>query len=416
MSSTINSKSLISSYLILNITTGIVGGAMQLVVPLFAMELHASSMEIGVIRGISGVGMLLLVIPAGFMVDHFGSKRLFLCGALAGTCFTLALSLAGAPLSLTFLMGLAGLFSALKMTALNASFFRNLQEMGLEKAGWFKGSMSIGLTFLGPVFGGYLVARGTPFPTIFRLLAALTLIPAALVFIFHNDPIRHEAAGAFRENVRAQLQSFGQLVRRRTLYLPLLTESLSTGCFATFSTFIIVIAVQTLHLPATTASLLLTAEGGIFILTVFAAGPLITRLSPLQLYLLGVGVTIAALAGFPLVDGFAALLGVTVVLGLGLGLLNLVTSSSLGRMEGEKGKIVGLFAAAVGVGISLGPMLGGVVAQYLGNNWIFPAFIVPFALLAGVARHEAYTQENATPVVAHVASKPLPCTVPEDGY
>ena len=405
MSSSINSKSLISSYLILNITTGIVGGAMQLVVPLFAMDLHASSMEIGVIRGISGVGMLLLVIPAGFMVDHFGSKRLFLCGALAGTCFTLALSLAGAPSGPDLPHG-AG--RALQCPEDDRPQCLFLPQPAGDGAG--EGRLVQGVDVDRPHLPRTGLRRlprrpGDPFPIIFRLLAALTLIPAALVFIFHNDPIRHEAAGAFRENIRAQLQSFGQLVRRRTLYLPLLTESLSTGCFATFSTFIIVIAVQTLHLPATTASLLLTTEGGIFILTVFAAGPLITRLSSLQLYLLGVGVTIAALAGFPLVDGFAALLGVTVVLGLGLGLLNLVTSSSLGRMEGEKGKIVGLFAAAVGVGISLGPMLGGVVAQYLGTSWIFPAFIVPFALLAGVAWHEAHVQEE-----------PFPNGVPEDSY
>ena len=32
-----------------------------------------------------------------------------------------------------------------------------LVYMGIEKAGWFKGSMSIGLTFLGPAFGAFLV-------------------------------------------------------------------------------------------------------------------------------------------------------------------------------------------------------------------------------------------------------------------
>jgi MFS family permease len=71
----------------------------------------------------------------------------------------------------------------------------------------------------------------------------------------------------------------------------------------------------------------------------------------------------------------------TVVLGLGLGFLNLVTSSRIGLMEGEKGKIVALFAAAVGAGISLGPMLGGLVGQYLGVQNIFLAFIPLFMLL-----------------------------------
>lgn len=73
------------------------------------------------------------------------------------------------------------------------------------------------------------------------------------------------------------------------------------------------------------------------------------------------------------------------VLGLGLGLINLVTSSRIGQMQGEKGKIVALFAASVGAGISLGPMLGGVVGQYLGTRNIFLTFIPLFLLLALLA-------------------------------
>jgi MFS family permease len=380
-------RGLIASFLVLNITTGTVGGAMQLVVPLYAMSLQASTAEIGIIRGISGIGMLLLVIPAGFLVDHFGSKRLFLVGALAGTMFTFALSLARVPLALTILMGLAGLFSSLKMTALNASFFRNLRDMGIEKAGWFKGSMSIGLTFLGPVLGGYL-ARTISFPAAFRLLAWLTLIPTALVFFFHTETIVPGKVSELGSAIRSQLHQFAELIRRREIYLPLFTESLSTGCFATFSTFIVVLAVKVLQLPATSVSLLLTLEGGVFILTVFAGSPLITRLTRLQLYLVSVGVTSAGLIGISLGSGLWSIAAATAVLGLGLGLINLVTSSRIGRMKGDKGKIVGLFAAAVGAGISLGPMLGGAIGQQCGVQWIFFAFVPLFITLAILAGKE----------------------------
>jgi MFS family permease len=280
-------KGLITSFLILNIVSGTVGGAMQLVVPLYAMSLQASTVEIGLIRGISGIGMLLLVIPAGFLVDHFGSKKLFLSGSVSGTLSTLALILAKVPLAMVALMGLSGLFSSLKMTALNASFFRNLKNMGLEKAGWFKGSMSIGLTFLGPVFGAFLV-KIAGFHAIFALLAVLTLIPMVLVLFFHNEPVSHAPMADLGEVVRSQLRDFRALIRRRALYLPLLTESLSTSCFATFSTFIVVIAVKVLHLQPTAASFLMMIEGGVFILTVFVAGPLITKMTQFQLYLLSV--------------------------------------------------------------------------------------------------------------------------------
>jgi MFS family permease len=377
-------KGLITSFLVLNIISGTVGGAMQIIVPLYAMSLHASTAQIGAIRGISGLGMLLLVIPAGFLVDHYGSKKLFMIGSLSGFASTLGLSLVKVPLAMIALMGISGLFGSLKMTALNASFFRNLKNMGLEKAGWFKGSMSIGLTFLGPAFGAFLVSVAG-FKPIFYLLSALTLIPATLVLFFHSEPAKQGPINELKGIFTTQLKEFKTLLVKRDVYLPLLTETLSTACFATYSTFIVVITIQLLHMKASAASVLMTAEGGVFILTVFAAGPLINKLSQFQLYLLSVTVTSLGLAMVSISSTFTLLAVSAVVLGLGLGLINLVTSSRIGRMEGEKGKIVALFAASVGAGISLGPMIGGVVGQFLGTQNIFLTFIPLFMLLVVLA-------------------------------
>src|SRR6185369_14558368 len=102
-----------------------------------------------------------------------------------------------------------GLFSSLKMTALNASFFRNLKNMGLEKAGWFKGSMSIGLTFLGPAFGAFLV-RVASYRVIFVLLALLTLIPTALVFYFHSETANPGPMNELGGIIGKQLKEFRQ--------------------------------------------------------------------------------------------------------------------------------------------------------------------------------------------------------------
>ena len=372
---------LVASYLILNITSGTVAGAMMLAVPLYAMHLKAAAAQIGLIRGISGIGILVLVIPAGFLADHYGSKRLFLTGGLLGTLATFSLVFAGGPLSIAVVMGLAGLFSTLKMTALNSSFFSNIQEIGIEKAGWFKGSMSIGLTFLGPLLGGYL-ASVISFRALFELLAALTLIPISLVFFFHDEPVRSSTAGEFRRALGRQWGEFRELLGRRSLYLLLFTESLTTALFSTFSAFIVVLTVQSLHLSVATASVLLSIEGALFIITVFSAGNLIKRLSQLQLYLASITVVIAGLIGLAVAGTFQSLALVTIVLGMGLGMINLVVSSSIGRMKGEKGTIVGLFTASVGLGSSLGPMLGGVIGGWLGTRSIFLSFIPVFLLLA----------------------------------
>jgi len=374
----------ILSYLLLNIASGTVAGAMQIVVPLYAISLHAALSQVGLIRGVSGIGTLLLVIPAGFLIDHYGSKRLFLIGALAGTVSTFLLSYAQVPLHMTLIMGIAGLFGSLKMNAINSSFFSNLQSMGIEKAGWFKGSMSIGLTFIGPVLGGYMVHE-LNYGTIFRILSAGTLIPIALVMTMNRESALTQGVRTFQESIQVQLDQFKALITRKVLYLPLITEATTTGFFATFSSFSVVLAVRQMHLQVVQASTLITIEGALFIVTVFLASPLIKLLSMLQLYALSIVVIVSGIAALVIARDYKELVVSAVIMGLGLGLLNLVVSSWIGRLRGEKGKIVGLFSASVAIGASLCPMIGGFIGASFGIRTIFATFIPLFALLLGFA-------------------------------
>ncbi|KAF0219077.1 MAG: major facilitator superfamily [Geobacteraceae bacterium] len=393
MSSFFVKNKLILSFITLNITNGTAGGLLQIIVPLYAMSLNATTVQIGMIRGVSGLGFLLLVIPAGFLVGHYGSKRLFVLGSLAVTFTTLAMVWARTPLFLTYLMGLQGFFRSLRITAMNSSFFRNLKTMGLEKAGWFKGSMSIGFTFIGPLMAGYL-AKEASFPLMFQIVVMVTLLPTLLIFFFHKDGHRLDRSGGLREIISFQVDDFKLLLRRKNLYLPLLAESVGAAFNSAFSTFIIVIVVRTLNLKPMFASTLLIIEGAVYILTVFFAGTLIYRMKENNLYLLGFGVTSLGAIILALAENLPIIALATVIIGFGLGLLNMVTSSQMGAMEGDKGKIVGLFAASTGVGMSVGPFMGGFIGQYFGNRYIF-AFFVPIFLLTGIMTkmHESRMME-----------------------
>jgi MFS family permease len=366
------------SFLILNIVTGTVGGAMQIAVPSFALDLHATTAEIGLIRGVAGIGILLLVIPAGLLVDHFGARSLFILGSFGNALITFTLSLAGAPLTLIVLQGVLGLFAALKITALNAAFFARVSDMGLSRAGWFRGSMSIGLTFVGPLLGGFLDERLAS-GHVFQTLGWLALAPTALVLFFHREP-KPVRRGSLREGLVAQLHELRGLLASRDIHFGLLTESISTGCFATFSAFVVVLAVTRLNAEVGAASILMTIEGGAFIVVVFAVGSLITRLSREALFLLSFAVSSAGLVALALSETFVAAAAGSGVLGIGLGLFNLVTASQMGRLAGDKGKVVSLFGAAMGIGASLGPILAGLIGNWFGTPAIFLSFI-PLMLL-----------------------------------
>lgn len=376
----ISRNKLILSFVILNIAMGTAGGIFQMTLPLYALSLKATTAQIGMIGAASGLGMLLLVIPAGFLVDHYGAKRLFIAGSLASALAAFSLTLVGSPALLIAVTGCQGLFASLKMTSLSASFYRSIKEIGLEKAGWFKGSMSIGLTFIGPVLGGYL-ARSADFPVIFQCIVALMLVPTGLVYFFHSEaPMTRDGEG-LGTLVGQQLHAFRLLLRQRTIRQSLLMEALAAASISTFLPFIVVLLVKEWQLGPTVASTLITLEGAVFIFTVFLCGRLTRRFAPQTVLLASFALSSVGFLGLALAGGLVAVVAATLILGHGLGLINLITSARIGSIDGEKGKVVGLFAAATGLGLACGPFLAGLVGEYFGNHAVFMTFVPLFALV-----------------------------------
>jgi MFS family permease len=324
-----------------------------------------------------------LVIPAGFLVDHYGPRQLFVIGSVLATATTAGLGLAETPAALAILMGLSGLLHALRMTALNASFFANLKTIGIARAGWFKGSMAIGLAFIGPLLSGLLIDFMS-MTSIFYLLAGLTLLPIGLALVFLQNHAQTADNQQSRPAIVEQLAQFRALLALRTLYLPLLTECLSTALFATFSAFVAVIAIQRLGLPPASASLLLGVEGALYIVTLFAGWPLFQSLGVRGVYGVSTIVILASLFLLTISHSISGLAAAAIGLGLGLGLTNLIVSDRIGHVDAEKGKVVGLFSAFIGVGLAIGPLIGGAVGTTFGTSAIFLSF-VPLFLLLGLA-------------------------------
>lgn len=75
---------LILKFMLINISTGIAMGMVNLILPIYALSLNASTTQIGLIKGIAGIGDLLVVLPAGFLVDYLGSRKMLVLGISSG--------------------------------------------------------------------------------------------------------------------------------------------------------------------------------------------------------------------------------------------------------------------------------------------------------------------------------------------
>jgi MFS family permease len=387
------------AFVVLMAATGTAVGMVQLALPLFALDLGAGPAEIGLIRGASGVGLMLAVVPAGFFVDRFGARATFHAGNAGTIIATAALLLADRSGLLVVLMLAEGLFRALRFTALNAAFYQALPRIGHGKVGWIRGALSIGLAFAGPLAGAALLGWG-PSRTVFAVAVAAMLLPAALFGLIDSEAPGVPPVQGLFATVATHLRGFAALVRRPDVPGSLAMEMLVAGTFTAFATFITVMAVGEFHLGPATASLLLAVEGGAYIVTVFTLGPLVQRLPHRTGALLSLALSTAALAGLSLVRSAEGLAALSLALGGGLGLLNLGSATCAGRLPGEKGKVAGLFAAAVGLGAAGGPLLAGLVAERFGAHAVFIAFVPLFAAVAAGIAAPLFAPDN------HPVSRP----------
>lgn len=370
---------LILKFMLINISTGIAMGMVNLILPIYALSLNASSTQIGLIKGIAGIGDLLVVLPAGFLVDYLGSKKMYSVSAVMGSSIIVLISYVSSIELLLLIMVFFGMARSLRTTSLNADFFKNMNTIGIKKGGWFKGSMSVGGALIGPILGGIaLVAMS--FKSYFALASVFLLAPFLVILARTNGgsnlPVKPKI---FR--LADASNHYKALAKNRSLVSATIIESINGAFFITFSTFIIVLVIKDLGLSAGVAAMLIALKGGATICVVFLCGQLLHKNNS-NLYLFSFIVTILALLVLGMSRDIFQISIASIVLGLSSGLITLITFTQVGNIEGEKGKIAGIFSFGFAMGSILGPTLGGMIGDIFSIQAIFLSFIPLFGALS----------------------------------
>ncbi len=370
---------LILKFMLINISTGIAMGMVNFILPIYALSLNASSTQIGLIKGIAGIGDLLVVLPAGFMVDYLGSKKMYSVSAVMGSSIIVLISFVSNIELLLLIMVFFGMARSLRTTSLNADFFKNMNLIGVKKGGWFKGSMSVGGALIGPILGGIAIVAMS-FKSYFALAGVFLLAPFLVILARTNgrnkSPVRPKNLGFTDAS-----NQYKALAKNRSLVSATIIESINGAFFIAFSTFIIVLVIKDLSLSPGAAAMLIALKGGATICVVFLCGQLL-RKNNTNLYLFSFIVTILALLVLGMSRDILQLAIASVVLGIGSGLITLITFTQIGNIDGEKGKIAGIFSFGFGMGSIIGPTVGGIIGDAYGVQMIFLAFIPLFGALA----------------------------------
>ncbi len=359
--------------------------------PVYAEQLGASELTLGLMMAGFFVGRLVIQLPAGIVTDRLGRKTTLVLALLgyAATCIGYALSTT-AQLLVFFrlLQGIcSGLFSIAARCAVS-ELTTNESRGGAQ--GIYSSSVSFGFV-IGPVFGSVLAGwggYGAPLWSAAGLALAATLVVSRLGF--DGAGARRPFAPATKPGCRAQGSSQAQspLPTNRALLAACLRDPrvrLLAGTYALFTAGLSVI--MTLfpiagekEIPGglTFVGIAMTVSG----LSGLLFAPILGRLSDRYgrvLFML-LGALITSTEGFGLLLTRSPLLiGATFFLGgIGVSSLNGALHSIVGDMTSasERGVVTGL----IGMAGESGGVIGALAAPLV---WSTTDLSTPFGLQVG---------------------------------
>jgi len=372
------------SFLIVNTLSGIVRGTTMFVVNLYAIHLGANLLELGLLRGITGFSILIAALPLGFLADHFGGRRLYLFGEITGAILNLSLLVVTTPAELIVRSGLIGLTMAFRIAAMQSTLLEQLQVIGKNKAGWLRGSNFVGMLFLGPLIGALLLKHFS-YNGVFIISSAAMTAVILLAWLTLKAEARHAKIPKLRIQLSFLRHLAGQvalMARNRQLVSATISEGLNSACFSVFSVFVLVVALKVFFFTPQSAGQLISLGGGAFVLAVFFGGFVVENIKFKKALLGSFAATILGLSLLALARHGTSLWVGAVVLGLAMGVTNVITIMRVSHVRGRTGQVAGFYNVSTSLGNTIGPMAGGLIGKIFGPQAVFVLFVPLFVLCA----------------------------------
>lgn len=334
------------------------------ILPVYAEALGASLSMVGVVVASYAIAQVVLRIPVGVWADILGRRKPFVvAGFLAAAAGTLVLGLAPTPWPLFWGRTVTGVAAAswVAFTVLFAGYFprrQTVQAMGIVAA--INGAAQV----LASLLGGF-TAQVWGWQTTFFLGAGLAVAALPLLLFSPESPV-----------VRSRPYSYRGFIRMPSLSLLLLVSLICIlGQFIVHGTALGFVPVYGDRIGASRSDL------GLVITVMFAASSVGSLAVVYLIGRLGYSTTLVVAflamavgsAVVPLVRN-VPLLGLTQVLvGAGRGVFFpvLMAVSIQAVPSSQRATAMGVFQALYAVGMLLGPLLLGFLADGLGLDSVF---------------------------------------------
>lgn len=333
---------------------GLCEGTILPVLALSARALGASLAVAGLIVALIGLGSLLANIPAAWLATRFGERRAMV-GAAVFCLVALVLCLVARSAWLlglgVFMVGLArAVFMLARQTFLVEAAPLHLRARamamlgGVHRVGMFAGP------FLGAAFIGWLGLAGAYWAAL-----AVMLVTAALSLLVPDLPMRARPG-----EDAAEVPAAWPMLRAHARVLATLGVATSlVAAIRACRQVVIPLWASHIGLDAASTSLIYGLMGGVDMLLFYPAGRVMDRRGRRAVALPSMLVMGASFCLMPLASGFASLLAVSLLMGVGNGMgagIVLTIGADASPLNGRT-QFLGLWRVITDMGGGGGPLL-----------------------------------------------------------
>jgi len=333
--------------------------------PLYAQSLGATGVGLGTLTAAFFISRAISMPIIGRLSDRRGRKMFIWVGLLIYSVVSLGYIWADNVLQLSLVRLIHGAAGGMIIPIAQA-YIGDIAPEGEEGKwmGYFNAAFFAGMGF-GPLMGG-LLSDSFGMDSAFYAMGGLNLL-AFLVAIFFL-PESKERKSMSQDLSFKKMTTSGMV---KGLFSFRIGYSIGLGAFITF---LPIFTVMYLALSATRVGILIAVLILLMSVLMPFLGNVADRFNRKTLVILGSIISLGSIALVPpLAYNFWAILGLCALMGVG-GAIAMPASSALSIDEGRKfgmGSTMAIFVVAMDIGTIIGPILGGVIADFVNINSVF---------------------------------------------
>lgn len=353
--------------------------------PIYAKQFTGDLTLIGLLFAAETITMAILAVPCGYLSDVIGRKRLITGGMVLGAVGVVGLGFANSLLGLVVFRVIDGVGSAMRIPTTKAYLGDLIPEEERGSAmGAYRSVEKLGV-FIGPGLGGLIVSFAT-IQTAFLTLGWGTFI-AGLLCLFYlpslstqdavtdgsDDSCETDDSQETDDSDRSfdlpTATSFG--LKRRVLTPPVMALAvvtlLLTVGFGAFNTLLPLLLEQDLGASPSIIGYLWTFSGLVSLVLIPICGSFVDSRGRKSVFALGSTVWIVIPFSFAIITTLL----IAPILMIMNGLVSALISTSKATLDYEtppadvRGTALGLFSSMSSIGVAIGPVIGGYVAETL---------------------------------------------------